>query len=917
MNATALGNARRYLGWMIFLLILQSPLFAQLPPDFYDTKILDGFELPLGITFDANGRGYIWEKAGQVYLLDTTGQLLPEPLIDLSEEVASWKDHGLNGFCLDNDFLHNGYIYLYYVVDLYHYWHAGTPDYQADSTITFQPTFGRVTRYQADPATGFTTVIPESRTVLLGESIGTGVPILYEFHGLGTLLQGEDGTLLCSTGETTGGLQIGIGNEPGDTYAPQAIAWGIITPDQDLGSYKAQYLGTLNGKVLRLASDTGDGLPSNPFFDSNAPRSAQSRIWALGFRNPYRMVLRPHTGSHYAAEGDPGTLVVGDVGNGSWEELNIVDRGGQNFGWPLLEGIRLAWKFWIQEVPDNPLAPNPLDSCGRAYLNFRELLALPMESGPYVPGIPCADTIPIPAELHPFYAQQPLLVWNNSQWNSPTRAAVPAWDENGYPAENFLDSLGATVSGEAFEGYSSLAGVFYEGTQFPAAYQGKYFHFDFSGWIRTFDLDDSNTLSGVDLFHEYTKDIIHLAQNLADGALYYTNLAGEVHRIAYGGNPAPVAIIEADRFYGASPLPVQFSAIRSYDPNNNPLTYAWDFGDGTTSTEIAPLHTFVSTQAGVPQSFPVRLTVTDSLGASHTDERIVALNNTPPVVTIVSFNDGDQYSLEYTSLLRLKADVYDAETPAEELTYEWRTFLHHNEHFHPDPVIFEPETYFLVSPLGCGQEEYFYRIELTVTDPGGLATTVSQRILPFCGDQFTQWIELAGTVQDHSVDLTWGTLFEEDIVQLELQRASDYFNFTVLATIPPAGNSTRPRRYAYQDAAPLRGANIYRIKAVTATGAFAYSNLFQTSFPAPKDWRVFPNPASQQLTFYILEAQAEMVHLELFSVAGQRLRQATFAAEIGQEWQRELPIDQLPAGLYNYRLLNGEAVYVGQVVVAR
>ena len=87
------------------------------------------------------------------------------------------------------------------------------------------------------------------------------------------------------------------------------------------------------------------------------------------------MVLRPNTGSHYPEDGDPGTLIVGDVGNGAWEELNVLHTGGQNFGWPVFEGIPLAWKFWTQEVPDNPLAPNPLNTCDQPFFNFRDLLA--------------------------------------------------------------------------------------------------------------------------------------------------------------------------------------------------------------------------------------------------------------------------------------------------------------------------------------------------------------------------------------------------------------------------------------------------------------------------------------------------------------------------------------------------------------
>ncbi|MCB0635357.1 MAG: PQQ-dependent sugar dehydrogenase [Lewinella sp.] len=292
------------------------PLSAQLPDDFFDSPVVTGLEFPTGITFAENGQGYVWEKSGLIYTIDSLGNQLPTPFLDLREEISNWNDHGLSGFCLDNDFLSNGYVYLLYALDLHYYEHFGTPAYHPDSTVLHRPTIGRITRFTADPATGFQTILPDSRRVLLGKTLDDGIPLLYEFHGLGTILQAEDGTLLVSCGDATSNAGTDYGGDEYGTMASAAIAAGVITPDQDLGSYRAQYLGAYNGKVLRIDPETGEGLPSNPFFSSEAPSSAQSRAWALGLRNPYRMTLRPNTGSHYSAEGNPGVLYIGDVGNG-------------------------------------------------------------------------------------------------------------------------------------------------------------------------------------------------------------------------------------------------------------------------------------------------------------------------------------------------------------------------------------------------------------------------------------------------------------------------------------------------------------------------------------------------------------------------------------------------------------------------
>ena len=122
-------------------------------------------------------------------------------------------------------------------------------------------------------------------------------------------------------------------------------------------------------------------------------------------------------------------------------------------------------------------------------------------------------------------------------------------------------------------------------------------------------------------------------------------------------------------------------------------------------------------------------------------------------------------------------------------------------------------------------------------------------------------------------------------------------------------------QYQFTDDSPLRGANIYRIKVTTADGAFTYSNLVPFSYPAPEAWRVFPNPAHEQLFFYLQEASAETVELELFSLLGQRLRQITFPATEGEEWQREILVNQFPKGVYAYRLRCGEQTYVGEIII--
>jgi PKD repeat protein len=76
-------------------------------------------------------------------------------------------------------------------------------------------------------------------------------------------------------------------------------------------------------------------------------------------------------------------------------------------------------------------------------------------------------------------------------------------------------------------------------------------------------------------------------------------------------NQPPVAFANADFTSGSVPLTVTFSSSGSYDPDGMIVAYAWDFGDGNTSTDMNPVHTYT----GVG-NFTAKLAVTDNMGAT-------------------------------------------------------------------------------------------------------------------------------------------------------------------------------------------------------------------------------------------------------------------------------------------------------------
>ncbi len=93
--------------------------------------------------------------------------------------------------------------------------------------------------------------------------------------------------------------------------------------EQTAGS-PAQAMNSLLGKLLRINTD-GSIPEDNPFY-----RTAQGKyrsIWALGLRNPFTFAVQPETGR----------ILINDVGQGTWEEVNEAFAGA-NYGWPASEG---------------------------------------------------------------------------------------------------------------------------------------------------------------------------------------------------------------------------------------------------------------------------------------------------------------------------------------------------------------------------------------------------------------------------------------------------------------------------------------------------------------------------------------------------------------------------------------------------
>jgi hypothetical protein len=91
-----------------------------------------------------------------------------------------------------------------------------------------------------------------------------------------------------------------------------------------------------------------------------------------------------------------------------------------------------------------------------------------------------------------------------------------------------------------------------------------------------------------------------------------------------GGDPPPnqrpSAVLDASTTTGDAPVSVNFDGRSSGDPDGDPLSYEWNFGDGGTSTAEAATHTYAG-----PGTYTARLTVGDGLGGTGTATRTISV----------------------------------------------------------------------------------------------------------------------------------------------------------------------------------------------------------------------------------------------------------------------------------------------------
>jgi glucose/arabinose dehydrogenase/peptidoglycan/xylan/chitin deacetylase (PgdA/CDA1 family) len=268
---------------------------------------------------------------------------------------------------------------------------------------------------------------------------------------------------------------------------------------------------------------------------------------------------------------------------------------------------------------------------------------------------------------------------------------------------------------------SITGGAFASFNAYPDQYDTSFFIGDYAQmWMKRLVLNAAGT--AVVSVEDFNVDNVWPVEITAgpDGNVYYLDIVlGSLNRLTHtSGNRKPIVSIGANQTSGLAPLAVTFTSSGTNDPDGNPLTYLWNFGDGVTSALQNPSHTYTTNGAYTPS-----LTVTDSNGAAVTKSLSVLVGNQKPAATIVSPSSGSLYT--ELQMLTIQGAGVDPETGTlPQSAYSWQVILHHNTHIHVVQTITGTSTITFPADDHNASDVYM-EVLLTVTDPAGLTDTKS------------------------------------------------------------------------------------------------------------------------------------------------------------------------------------------------
>ncbi|MFD4033019.1 PQQ-dependent sugar dehydrogenase [Streptomyces sp. NPDC058637] len=538
-------------------------------------------------------------------------------------DVYSHDEEGLQGVGVDPAFTANRFVYLYYAPKL------NTPAGDAPATgsaADFAP-FDGVNRLSRFVLRTDGTLDTASEKQVLDVPASRGLCC----HVGGDIDFDAQGNLYLSTGDDSNPFA-------SDGYTP------IDERSNRNPAYDAQRssgnTNDLRGKVLRIKvnADGGYSVPAGNLF---APGTAKTRpeIYAMGFRNPFRMTVDKPTGTVYLGDYGPDAGTASATrGPAGQVEFNRITKAG-NYGWPYCTGANNAYV-------DHDFANSTSGSS--------------------------------------FSCSAPRNTSPNNTGLTDLPAAQPAWvPYDGGSVPEFGSGSESPMGGPVYRyDAGSTSRV-----KFPESFDGDFFAGEFGRkWIKRIEQSGDGTVQSINAFPWQGTQVMDMAFG-PDGALYVLDYGtgyfnGDANSAVYrienvSGGLSPLAEAKADRTSGQAPLAVRFSSAGTSDPDGDPLTYAWKFGDGGTSTSADPTHTYTANG-----QYTAELTVSDGTGLTATASVAVTVGNTAPTVKLELPVDGR--IIDPGDAVPFKVTVTDPEDGTIDCSKVKVTFIiGHDSHGHP------------------------------------------------------------------------------------------------------------------------------------------------------------------------------------------------------------------------------------------
>ncbi|WP_399141629.1 ThuA domain-containing protein [Streptomyces sp. NBUA17] len=488
--------------------------------------------------------------------------------------VYNHDEEGLQGVGVDPDFENNRAIYLYYAPPL------DTPAGDAPENGTaedFAPFDGvnRLSRFVLKDD-GSLDMASEKKVLDVAASRGTcchvGGDIAFDAEGNLYLSTGDDSNPFSSDGFTP------IDERPDRNPAFDARRSAGNTND-------------LRGKLLRIkvAEDGSYTVPEGNLFEPGTEKT-RPEIYAMGFRNPFRISVDQKTGTVYvgdygpdAGAADPNRGPAGQV-----EFAKVTEAA--NFGWPFCTGA------------NDPYVDYDF-ATGTSGDTFD--CAAPKNTSPHNTGL---TDLP------------------------PAQAAWIPYDDDSVP--EFGSGSESPMGGPVYRYDPDLD----SSVKFPEEYDGDFFAGEFGRqWIKRIEQNGDGTVASINDFPWTGTQIMDMEFG-PDGALYVLDYGlswfqGDEHSGLYRIENAadgftPIVEASADKTSGAAGLKVKFTATAE-DADSPDLTYAWDFGDGTKGEGLTPTHKYKKVG-----TYTATFTATDPEGNTGNASVRVVVGNTAPTVKI-------------------------------------------------------------------------------------------------------------------------------------------------------------------------------------------------------------------------------------------------------------------------------------------